>query len=244
MHIAEGILPPSHALGWSAIAAPFFWKGAQSVRAVFSKGDQEKRAVHILCAGFLFAGTIFPIPIPVLGVTSHLCFTTLVAVLIGPWQTVFYTALILFVQALLFAHGGLTSLGANTFSLGAMGAFIGFGLIRFSFMIHPSWKAVGLAAFVSDLTVYLMDAWMLALAFHNPTQGHPTSAWFQAILTGFAPVQIPLAVLEGYITVYILKSIASRRIELLPEYLRSALIEVSSPASRSSPKTETEEIAP
>jgi cobalt/nickel transport system permease protein len=223
MHIAEGVLPLSHAASWSLVSAPFVIESARRCKQVVQNGDPDQRAMLTLSFAFVFAATIFPVPVPVAGVSSHMCFTALMAFVLGPWLTVLPVALVLLIQALFFAHGGLSTLGANVFSLGVLAPFAGYGLGRIFFRLRSGFVALGVAAALSDLLVYIADAGMLALAFDGSGSGQSFSEWFRIILTGFAPAQVPLAALEGVLTALLLRTVAVRRRELLPDWMVSGI---------------------
>jgi cobalt/nickel transport system permease protein len=220
MHIAEGVLPAAHAGGWLLVTAPFAVISAQRLRKEVIAKSGDRRALLSLGFAFVFAATIFPVPVPLVGVSSHMCFSTLLAILLGPWVTVLPVAAILLIQALFFAHGGLSTLGANTFTLGVLGPFFGYTVARLLFRVYPRWSSIALAAILSDLLVYGADAAILAFAFSGSDSAESFGQWFRIILAGFAPAQIPLACLEGAMTAMILRAVWARRRELLPKWLR------------------------
>ena len=82
MHLSEGILPLDQALAWSAVTVPaLLW----SLRGE-SFARKEDPSAAVLMAGatsLLFAGTLMPLPVPVVGATSHICLTPLLALLVG-----------------------------------------------------------------------------------------------------------------------------------------------------------------
>ena len=116
-------------------------------------------------------------------------------------------AVVLLFQALLLAHGGLTTLGANVFSMAVVGPFVAYGVFRLTRRLGAS-LAVGvfLAATLADLSTYLTTSVQLALAFPDPISGFGGSfAKFSSI---FAITQIPLAISEGMLTVLIFNALA------------------------------------
>ena len=116
-------------------------------------------------------------------------------------------AVVLLFQALLLAHGGLTTLGANIFSMAIVGPFVAYGLFRLSRALGAS-LAVGvfLAASLADLLTYVTTSVQLSMAFPDPVGGFAASfAKFAGI---FAVTQIPLAISEGLLTVLIFNALA------------------------------------
>src|SRR4051812_42794178 len=112
MHISEGILPLPHAAAYVALAAPFVVASVRKLRSEETTYRNRASLPLPMVGALLFAVTLLPVPVPVIGATSHMCAVPLVAVLLGPLAVIAPTALVLAVQAVLFSHGGITSLGA------------------------------------------------------------------------------------------------------------------------------------
>ncbi|MEL6185803.1 MAG: energy-coupling factor ABC transporter permease, partial [Myxococcota bacterium] len=130
------------------------------------------------------------------------------------WPTFF----VLLLQAVFFAHGGLTTLGINTLTLGLLGPVTAAALwALFRELGMNRALALGLACALGDLAVYVGDAVVLAVALADVTAPMTT---FTAVLLGFAPVQVPLAVLEAVASIGIVRLLAERRPDLLPAALR------------------------
>ena len=227
MHLAEGVLPLSQAIGWSALAAPTV---AWSLR-----GEQRARrdtpSSSLIMAGvtsLLFAGTLLPLPVPIVGATSHICLTPVLALVVGVRRIVWPTFFVLLLQAVFFAHGGITTLGVNVLTLGLLGPLTTvrlWALLRRLGADGPF--GLALACGVGGLSVYVADAVVLAVALSD-VAAHATT--FGAVLLGFAPVQVPLAVLEAVASVGIVRLLAARRPGLLPDSLRG-LRTVPAPAA-------------
>ena len=176
----------------------------------------------------LFAATLLPLPVPVVGATSHICLTPVLALVVGVRHIVWPTFFVLVLQAVFFAHGGLTTLGVNTLTLGVLGPLTAAGLWALLGRLGAD-NALGLALAcgVGGLSVYVADALALALGLSDVAA--PT-ATFTAVLLGFAPVQVPLAVLEAFASVGVVRLLGSRRPDLLPDSLR-ALRDVPLPSA-------------
>ena len=120
MHIMEGYLPAPHAIGWSlasgSILAYCGWSVGRSLRA----RPQDK---FLLSASAAYMFTLSALKLPsITGSCSHPTGVGLGAVLFGWRPMVLIGAIVLLFQALLLAHGGLTTLGANLFAMGIAGA--------------------------------------------------------------------------------------------------------------------------
>jgi cobalt/nickel transport system permease protein len=202
MHIAEGYLPPWHAVAWSAAAAPFIVHG---VRKLTHEVRAHPESTLLLGASGAFTFVLSALKIPsVTGSCSHPTGTGLGAILFRPPIMAVLGTLTLLFQALLLAHGGLTTLGANAFSMAIVGPWAGYAVYR---MLHrsgaPLMAAVFCGAFVADLSTYCVTSVQLALAFPDPASGVTGAlAKFGGI---FALTQIPLAVSEGLLTVLVMR---------------------------------------
>lgn len=200
MHIMEGFLPAKHALGWGAASLPFVALGLRAIKQKVRDNPELKMLVGV-SAAFTFVLSALKLP-SVTGSCSHPTGTGLGAVLFGPLAMAPIATIVLLFQALLLAHGGLTTLGANVFSMGIVGPLVAYALFRAGRMLRLSQGVtLFLAASLADLATYLTTSVQLALAFPDPVGGFVAAlAKFAGI---FALTQIPLAVSEGLLTVLI-----------------------------------------
>ena len=205
MHIMEGFLPIEHAVSWSVASAPFIAYGIYSIKKRIAT-NPEQRILLGVAAAFSFILSALKIP-SVTGSCSHPTGTGLGALLFGPTAMAPIGAVVLLFQALLLAHGGLTTLGANIFSMAIVGPFVAYGIFRLTRRLGAS-LAVGvfLAATLADLSTYLTTSVQLALAFPDPISGFNGS--FAKFASIFAITQIPLAISEGMLTVLIFNALA------------------------------------
>lgn len=205
MHIMEGFLPVEHAVGWSLASVPFLAWGVHSVRRRLHE-QPEQRMLLGVAAAFAFVLSALKLP-SVTGSCSHPTGVGLGAMLFGPVAMVPVGFVVLLFQALLLAHGGLTTLGANLFSMAVVGPFVAGGLFRLGRRVGlPLAGCVFTAACMGDLATYLTTSIQLAWAFPDPTGGFVTSlAKFGGI---FAVTQIPLAISEGLLTVLVVNTLA------------------------------------
>lgn len=205
MHIMEGFLPVEHAVGWSLAAMPFIAYGVRSVNHRL-KENPEVRMLLGVAAAFSFILSALKLP-SLTGSSSHPTGTGLGAILFGPAAMAPIGFVVLLFQALLLAHGGLTTLGANLFSMAIVGPFVAAGVFRAAQLCRVSLAvSVFLAACLADLSTYLTTAVQLALAFPDPLGGFLVSlAKFVGI---FAITQVPLAISEGLLTVLIFNALS------------------------------------
>lgn len=206
MHIMEGCLPVEHALGWSVASAPFVGFGLHRL----SRRIKEDRSANLFlgaCAGFAFVLSAMKLP-SVTGSCSHPTGVGLGAILLGPTTMSVLGSVVLVFQALFLAHGGITTLGANVFSMAIAGSFAAWGVHRLSIKLHvPSSVAIFLAAMISDLATYTVTSVQLGLAF--PASQGGVAASIAKFLLVFVPTQLPLAVSEGFLTVLVVNLLRS-----------------------------------
>ena len=144
----------------------------------------------------------------------------------GPWVMAVMSTIVLLFQALLLAHGGLTTLGANAFAMAVVGSFVSYGVFRSALAVRLSFSVVVfLAAVLGDLATYLTTSVQLALAFPDGASGFSGAlAKFMAI---FAVTQIPVALSEGLLSVLVMNLLlrnaaqAMRDADLLPREMRA-----------------------
>ncbi len=212
MHLAEGVLPLAWAAGWTLALLPFLALGIRALRRR-SVEDPVFGPFLAMLAAAVFVISCMPVPVPTAGTCSHPVGTGLAAVLVGPVLTVLVTVVALLLQALFLAHGGLTTLGADVWSMGVAGGFAGWlafrGLRGLGASLSVSAFFAGLAA---DWATYATTAFELASALHGE---EGLGRAFGAIALAFVPTQLPLGLLEGALTAGALVFIARRRPALL-----------------------------
>lgn len=200
MHIMEGALPWEWALFWWGLTLIVLIAGIIQLNKVVRK-NREVLPLLAVSGAFIFVLSSLKIPSPIALSSSHPTGTGLSSIAFGPAITAVMSAIVLLFQALLLAHGGLTTLGANCFSMGFFGPLLAWLIYKAMQKTNINiYITVFLAAFVADLATYVMTSVQLALAF-----GLETLPEFLGI---FALTQIPLAILEGLIIVVAVKFIA------------------------------------
>nr|WP_325185191.1 energy-coupling factor ABC transporter permease [uncultured Oscillibacter sp.] len=201
MHIMEGYLPPVSCVVWGAVCLPFLAAGVASIRRV---AREKRKALLLLAMAGAFVFVISSLKIPsVTGSCSHMTGTGLAAILFGVPATAALGVIVLVFQAVLLAHGGLTTLGANTFSMAIAGPLVSWGLYRAGRKLRlPKKLNVFLAAALGDLFTYCVTSLQLAMAYPSADGGAAASA--VKFLGVFAPTQLPLAVIEGLLTMLVI----------------------------------------
>lgn len=210
MHIMEGFLPWEWCLLWYLVAIPVVAYGVIRIKKITDENPESKPLLAVSGA-FMFILSSLKLP-SVTGSCSHPTGNGLGAVLFGPAVTSVLAAIVLVFQALLLAHGGLTTLGANIFSMGIVGPVA-------AWLVYKGIKKIGwgssvgifFAALLGDWLTYVTTATQLSLAFPIPTFGEA----FVKFMVIFAYTQIPLAIAEGLLTVVIFEYIMKLRPDIL-----------------------------
>lgn len=212
MHISEGILPLPWATLWFGLALPFVLLGCRELTRLSQKDMSIKPLVGLLAA-VVFIISCMPIPVPTAGTCSHPCGTAIAAILAGPLVSVLISTVALLIQALVMAHGGLTTLGADIFAMGVVGSFTGYAAFK---GLRSCGAPLGIAAFcagvLADWATYTATAVVLASGIRG---GEPFLPLFSKILIAFVPTQLPLGLLEGAMTAGMVTLLARKRPDLL-----------------------------
>lgn len=205
MHIMEGYLPVGWSIFWTAVTLPFLILGIRSIGKNIHNNPRIKMLLG-LAGAFAFVLSALKIP-SLTGSCSHPTGVGLGAILFGPMAMTVLGVIVLLFQALLLAHGGITTLGANTFSMAVVGPLVAYGTYKAAQkMGAPRWLSVFLAASLGDLLTYVITSVQLALAYPDKVGGIAASfAKFSAV---FSITQIPLAISEGLLTVLVFNVLA------------------------------------
>lgn len=171
--------------------------------------DNHQKVLLALCGAFIFVLSALKIP-SVTGVVHirpalvwRLSCSGLVVAILG--------AVVLLFQALLLAHGGLTTLGANGMSMAVIGPVVGYLVWKMACRAGLRRDvAVFLCAMLADLATYFVTSVQLGVAFPDPHAGATGSVVkFMGI---FCLTQIPVAIAEGLLTVMIYDQLTKRQV--------------------------------
>ncbi|WP_018681130.1 energy-coupling factor ABC transporter permease [Actinokineospora enzanensis] len=124
MHMSDGLLNTTTSLLFGGVAVV-----GLAVAAARARDDLDDRTAPMagLVAAFVFATQMLNFPV-LPGVSGHLLGGALAAILVGPWVGALCVSIVLVVQGLVFADGGLTALGANITNMALIGTAAGFGV--------------------------------------------------------------------------------------------------------------------
>jgi cobalt/nickel transport system permease protein len=206
MHISEGFLPITHCIGWAVAALP---PAVLSVRAVAKQMEAKRENRVLLAASAAFLFTLSSLRMPsITGSSSHPTGVAVGTYLFGPEAMPALALITLVFQALLLAHGGLTTLGANLFSLGIVGPWVTWLFLRL--LIRRNNKpgpGIFVATVAGDLATYLTTAVQLAVAYPSAHGGFLAS--FLKFAGIFFITQIPISIAEGMLTVALLGALSA-----------------------------------
>lgn len=133
MHVPDGFLDVPTSLATAAVAATAVGVALRKAR---DELDERTAPLAGLTAAFVFAVQMLNFPVGV-GTSGHLMGGALAAALVGPWTAVLCVSVVLMVQALLFADGGLTALGTNVTLIAVVTATVGWFVIKAVLAVLP-----------------------------------------------------------------------------------------------------------
>lgn len=202
MHIMEGYLPLGWCIFWYLVSLPFVILSYRTVSRKL-KSSPKERITLALNTAFVFILSALKLP-SVTGSSSHLTGTTLGTLTSGPMSMPLIGVIVLLFQALLLAHGGISTLGANVFSLAIAGPLVAYAIYTLSCRLNLG-KSIGifLAAFIGSMATYVTTSLQLAVVFPDAQEG--IWAAFTKFMSIFAVTQVPLSLLEGGMTLAVIR---------------------------------------
>ncbi|MGH3786000.1 MAG: energy-coupling factor ABC transporter permease [Pseudonocardiaceae bacterium] len=209
MHMSDGIVnaPTSAAFGLVAAAGLGY--------ALYRSGDDlDDRTAPMagLVAAFIFAVQMINFPV-LPGVSGHLLGGALAAILVGPWLGALCVGIVLLVQALLFADGGLTALGTNITNMALIGTLTGFAVaIALRKLAIRSRGGLSFVAFVSALVNTVVASLGFVMEYAIGGAGGSSLATVAVSIIG---VHLLIGIGEGIITALTVGAVASARPDLV-----------------------------
>ncbi|MFH8580351.1 energy-coupling factor ABC transporter permease [Streptomyces zaomyceticus] len=209
MHVPDGFInaPVSVAAGVVAAGAV-----AVSLRGARRELDERTAPLAGLVAAFIFAVQMLNFPVAA-GTSGHLLGGALAAILVGPWTGVLCIAVVLLMQGILFADGGLTALGVNISVMGVVTVVVAYALFRGLVLLLPRTRAsVTAASFVAALvSVPAAAAAFTALYAIGGTTHVPVAK----VLTAMVGVHTLIGVGEAVITMLTVGAVVAVRPDLV-----------------------------
>jgi cobalt/nickel transport system permease protein len=225
LHLADGVIEAPVAALFAAAAA-----GVVAVCLVRGRRALDDRLAPLagLVAAFVFAAQMVNFPV-LPGVSGHLVGGALAAMLVGPWVAALCVTVVLVVQALVFADGGLSALGLNVTNLALIGTATGYLVIAALLRVLPRTRA-GLA--VAGFAAGVVSVVAAALGFVGQYWiggGVALTAGLGQVAGAMVGVHLLIGVGEGLITAVTVVTVARVRPDLVYA-LRGARLRTAAPA--------------
>jgi cobalt/nickel transport system permease protein len=157
MHISDGLI----ANNWGITAAIIMWIVSASIliwswRKAKATYSRSISAILAISSAFVFAAQMINFPI-IFGTSGHLVGGTFLAVLLGPFAAILSMSLVLTMQAVFFADGGIVAFGMNLFNMAIIGG-LSFFLIKLLTRKTTSQKWFAGSVFVASWTSVMFGA--------------------------------------------------------------------------------------
>jgi cobalt/nickel transport system permease protein len=209
MHAPDGFLEPTVALATAVISVVVLVFALRQ-----SRRDLQDKQLPLagIAAAFIFAAQMFNFPVAS-GTTGHLLGGALAAILLGPATGSVVVTIVVVVQALLFADGGLSALGYNVLNMAIVPAFGGYALFLLFRRIMPknSGGIVGATGLAAALSVVLS-----AMAFSIEWLfGASAPIAFDDVFTAMVGVHLLIGIGEGLISALAIAAVLASRPDLV-----------------------------
>ncbi len=209
MHVPDGFFDAGTSIGAGVVSA-----GAVGVGLRKAADDLTDRMTPMagLTAAFIFALQMLNFPVAS-GTSGHLFGGALAAVLVGPWVGIVCVSIVLFVQALLFADGGLSALGLNVVLIAVIPAIVGYGVFLLARRLLPADRrsvviGSGLGAFVSVPVAAVVFSLLFAV-------GGAVDLELSSVLAAMVGTHIGIGIGEALITAVVVSAVAASRPDLV-----------------------------
>ncbi|MDX3645481.1 energy-coupling factor ABC transporter permease, partial [Streptomyces sp. MB09-02B] len=209
MHVPDGFInaPVSVAAGVVAAGAV-----AVSLRGARRELDERTAPLAGLVAAFIFAVQMLNFPVAA-GTSGHLLGGALAAILVGPYTGVLCVSVVLLMQGILFADGGLTALGVNITIMGVVTSVVGYAVFRTLVRILPrKRRSITVSAFVAALVSVPASAAAFTLVY---AIGGTTDVPIGSVLTAMVGVHVLIGIGEAAITAATVGAVVAVRPDLV-----------------------------
>ncbi|MGW7200923.1 energy-coupling factor ABC transporter permease [Streptomyces chryseus] len=209
MHVPDGFIntPVSAVAGVAAVAAV-----ATALRGARRELDERTAPLAGLVAAFVFAVQMLNFPVAA-GTSGHLLGGALAAILVGPFTGVLCISVVLLMQGILFADGGLTALGVNITVMGVVTVIVAYGLFRGLVKVLPRRRSsVTASAFVAALVSVPAAAAAFTLIY---AVGGTTDVPLGKVMTAMVGVHVLIGIGEAAITALTVGAVIAVRPDLV-----------------------------
>lgn len=221
MHMADALVAPA------AAAAMYAVSGAAigiSIKTLRKDESARKLPTMAVTSALVFAGQMINYTIPGTGSSGHLCGGMLLSAMLGPQAGFLSMVVILAIQSLFFADGGLLALGANCWNMAFYGCFVGYYILWRPILRSRLFSGMGtaaagrmkiiLASILGCVLTLQLGAFSVVL---ETTVSGITELPFGAFCGLMLPVHLAIGLVEGLITAAVLLFVYEARPELLME---------------------------
>jgi cobalt/nickel transport system permease protein len=209
MHAPDGFLEPPVAVAMALVAVAVLALAVRTSRTVL--GDRQIPLAGV-SAAFVFAAQMVNFPVAA-GTSGHLLGGALAAILLGPWVGALVVTVVVVVQALVFADGGLTALGYNVVNMAIVPAFGGWAVFHWCRRVLPRSSAgvVGAAGVAAGVSVVL-SAMTFSLQW---LFGASAPVAFDTVFGAMVGVHVLIGIGEGIITGLVVSTVLATRPDLV-----------------------------
>ncbi|SEN42613.1 energy-coupling factor ABC transporter permease [Nonomuraea pusilla] len=208
MHVPDGFFNAATSVSAGAVAAAGV---AVCLRGARRELDDRTAPMAGLVAAFIFAVQMLNFPVAA-GTSGHLLGGALAAILVGPYTGVLCMAVVLLVQAVFFADGGLTALGVNVTIMGIVTVLAGWGVFRLVTRLARGKAGVTAGAFLAALVSVPVSALVFSLLFWI---GGTAPVDPMAVAAAMGGVHVLIGIGEGLITAVTVATVLAVRPDLV-----------------------------
>lgn len=213
MHMSDTLVSPAVAVATSIVAAALVVVATRKIGRENSRATTRLIPLMGVMGALIFAAQMLNFAIPATGSSGHIVGGVLLAAVLGEWAGFLTLTSVIIVQCLLFADGGLMTLGCNVLNMAALSCLVAYPLI-FKPLIHnhnsPSrWAAASIA---TSITALAMGA--LAVTIETELSGI-TALPYGRFLSFMLPIHLLIGVGEGLATAAVIASLRRYRPDLL-----------------------------
>ncbi|MEU4210225.1 energy-coupling factor ABC transporter permease [Streptomyces sp. NPDC026206] len=209
MHVPDGFIDAPVSLAAGAVAAAAV---AVSLRGARRELDEKTAPLAGLVAAFVFAVQMLNFPVAA-GTSGHLLGGALAAILVGPYTGVLCISVVLLMQGVLFADGGLTALGVNISDMAVVTTVVAYALFRLLVKVLPRRRpSVTAAAFVAALVSVPAAAGAFTLIY---ALGGTTDVPLGKVFTAMVGVHVLIGIGEAVITALTVGAVIAVRPDLV-----------------------------
>jgi cobalt/nickel transport system permease protein len=207
MHIPDGFLSPEVAGAAAVVTAAAVGYGLKTASETL---DERRVPLLGVTGAFVFAAQMLNFPVAG-GTSGHFLGAALAAILLGPWLACLTMAVVIGLQAFVFADGGITALGANVLNMGVIGALLVGGLMLATRKALPKSRKVLLA-------IAGVGAWLAVMAGATATSVELAVSGtvpFSTVLPAMLGVHALIGIGEAVVTVAALAAVLAARPDVI-----------------------------